>query len=569
MVLEAIEEGSNESEITIQPSLPKGSLQNISIEDACNLVANVKKLSNAGDQIELFFSVAETQPEVAFRSFITVLNSDARQHLRAMALRSFGRITHSSTKQEMVACQSEYSQELLKLLAEEVNGKSQYSSDLTRWAAAEAIMAIGYDLDHVQHIALGGLIDPPRRIANEIVQKKLEQGDSLKRFDSKNKLTPDYERYLEFWTYGATEMLFSEPYPNQTDCRNCLNSLQVRGVELAMYSQFNPQLQKEAYSLCKEIFEKYLSNKNAWLGESLKRFLKNDQDDDCNLLKLSEAITFRYEGSLDKLDLVSLVLSELEEEKVYTIDYQSEIEFLFFNAVKVCGNFNLVKLLQSDRDEHLSKGDIRIRQVVGSINTLKSELKSEQNKIWLNMSLFWSICQSFNGEEEVWHQEVINRLSKQRIKKNILDLDKLKNEIRKMSIKDCQSLSSCLSPLKEDILEKLHDWIRQADDSLDIQRSSIQCARDLERSVFTAAIWQLLLILYLSSVFLDFLSFHAWWRPLLAFLLIAAFCHLKLTSLKKSMKKLEEPNFDLMMKLEESKSKYKSLINSIAQDWQS
>lgn len=131
-------------------------LVSTSINNAADLLALAHHLI-PGDRIDLFFAVAASKPDVAFRAFVTILENYADLTYRALALRGLGRISHEPTLEEMRGCQTEFSQELVKVLVEEATGQGKNSNDLTRWAAAEAIDYIGYSPYVLQHSALGGL----------------------------------------------------------------------------------------------------------------------------------------------------------------------------------------------------------------------------------------------------------------------------------------------------------------------------------------------------------------------------------------------------------------------------
>jgi hypothetical protein len=248
-------------------------LVSTSINNAADLLALAHHLI-PGDRIDLFFSVAASKPDVAFGAFVTILNKYADLTSRALALRGLGRICHEPTLQEMRGCQTAFSQELVKVLVEEATRRGKNSNDLTRWAAAEAIAYIGYSPYVLQHSDLGGLTEPPERIAREIVESKLAQANQFLRWSSAGQeQTVEYERFIEFWIFGPIDRLYQTGYVSQRDMEITLAQLGLRGLEIALQPGMDEVVQKIAYQVLKWECQAYLNSKQRWKGEGLQRFL--------------------------------------------------------------------------------------------------------------------------------------------------------------------------------------------------------------------------------------------------------------------------------------------------------
>ncbi len=158
----------------IEPASQSGKLsQSINVESGRDLAESFRSARNPGEKVELFFVVAENKPEVAVSAFAEILETKASPSMRALALQGLGRITAPHIKQALASCETEEDLQVLRDVSKEVKGKGEVTSDLTRWAAAWAIEHIGFPWDAIEHLQGGALIDPPRRIRNEIINRKL------------------------------------------------------------------------------------------------------------------------------------------------------------------------------------------------------------------------------------------------------------------------------------------------------------------------------------------------------------------------------------------------------------
>lgn len=230
-----------------------------------------------GERIELFFALAANRPEVAFPAFLTILRDIADPNYRALALRGLGQIVHPETLQEIQACKTESAQELVQMLASELLGNGSYSNDLTRWAAADAITNLQYPASILRGAAFGGLMESPDRIQRELVGRWLGHKDKVKRFDSQNQITVEYERYLDFWTFGPFDRLFLESNLASADVIQLLEHLQFLGLIQALKeNDNNSEVVKHSYEMFQHYCRVYLSSGNRLLGENLTRFISTE-----------------------------------------------------------------------------------------------------------------------------------------------------------------------------------------------------------------------------------------------------------------------------------------------------
>lgn len=287
----------------IQPALQGGRLsQPISVESGRDLAACFRNGRNHGAKVELFFALAENNPEVAVPAFAEILETKASPPMRALALQGLGRTSqkYPKIKQALASCETDEDLQVLRDVAQEVKGKGEVNSDLTRWAAAWAIEAIGFLPDAIEHLQGGALTDPPYRIQNEIINRKLQEINQIQRFDSRGKLTAEYERHLEFWLYGPTQELFRENSRsrNYEDIvYDVIDKLHIRGVDLAVdkdnrLETVNPQkkrgLQEAALRIAEQIFiDESTEVEQTRLYEILDQFLENNYNQDIPLRRLA------------------------------------------------------------------------------------------------------------------------------------------------------------------------------------------------------------------------------------------------------------------------------------------
>lgn len=373
----------------IQPVSPSGQLQPTSIGDAAELISIFNSRANAGDQIEMFLAIAEGQPETAITSFSTIIRNLTSQPIKALALQGFGKISQAY-KQALALCASKESQELLKLLCDEISNRKR-SSDLTTWAAAEALREIGFPLDKIQHPQGGNLSEPPRRIQKEIIERKIQAINRIQRLNSRGEFTAEYERFLEFWIYGPTSEFFAGNLTtdNYIDIvRDLLHFTQIRGVQLGLNSG-NLKVQEESFSKLKSIFEQYSDSKdNAFkkmLANSLSRFLKESSNELDDLLKLAKALVFKHSLGIGfgRSELPRLAIAKMKDWISSLERYCSEVSNIFTSAINVSGEPNLNRLLENDLRIYLEESRSWIKQFQNQINLTEAE----QNKLQTNISL--------------------------------------------------------------------------------------------------------------------------------------------------------------------------------------
>ncbi|GEM_PF-4519528 len=285
---------------SIQPGSEGGGL--FPIENWRDLVAYFRKARHDGERVEIFLRLAEKQPEKAAHWFVGVWANHAKSPARALAFQGLGKIAQKNKRAFLGLWETEEElQQVLRDIAREVKGQGENITDLTRWAAAWAIEAIGFSQDAIEHLEGGALSDPPYRIRNEIINRKLQEINRIQEKDSRGNLTAEYERNLEFWLYGPTEELFRE----NSDSRKyedlviyVIDQLHVRGIELAIDKDGklkidNPQktswLQETALRTAanKFISAQFTDAQQKRGYKNVRHFLANNYNQDIDLRKLA------------------------------------------------------------------------------------------------------------------------------------------------------------------------------------------------------------------------------------------------------------------------------------------
>ncbi|KAM3111186.1 hypothetical protein [Phormidesmis sp. 146-33] len=343
----------------LQPVSQGGKLhEQMPVETAADLSLIFNSQSNAGDQVEMFFSIAESKPETALISFSTVVRNLTSPPIKSLALQGFGRIP-SPLKQKLASCVSQESQDLLKLLCNEIKSRK---SDLTTWAAAEALREAGFSLDNIQHPQGGNLSEPPRRIQNEVLDRKIREIKTVRRLDSRGEFTAEYERFLEFWIYGPTSKFFNEKSTASSYmeiAKDILRFTQLRGIHLGLNAT-NKKVQEEALAQIKLVFKRYSATQGdefkGALGNSLKRFLKEVASKDDDLRRLVAAFAFELQAHMlpsDK-ELTQQTVSEIENTIALLKQYSLQISVIFSSAISVSGELTLNQFLEIEKNKHVS-----------------------------------------------------------------------------------------------------------------------------------------------------------------------------------------------------------------------
>jgi predicted RNA-binding protein YlxR (DUF448 family) len=234
--------------------------------------------------------------------------------MRSLALQglSIASQNHPRIKQALASCETDEDLQVLRDVSKEVKGKGEVSSDLTRWAAAKTIEEIGFSLDAIEHLEGGALTDPPYRIRNEMIARKLQEINRIQRFDSRGEFTAEYERHLEFWLFGPTEELFRD---NSSSCNyedivgDVICQLHGRGVYLGLDAP-NTTVQAVALRQARQIFKESTETEEALYG-ILENFLSTRTHKVS--LRIIAAEIISTASDLKKLTLLSKLLLEETE----------------------------------------------------------------------------------------------------------------------------------------------------------------------------------------------------------------------------------------------------------------
>ncbi|MEA5420240.1 hypothetical protein VB712_13500 [Spirulina sp. CCNP1310] len=295
--------------MNIQPSGDAGQSMP-PLNNAQDLINAFYGLSNAGDRVKLFFDVAQSRPGDAFPWFVTILKNRSEPPLRALSLQGLGHITHEPTRLDITSGQSEYSIELLHLLAEEIKGSKSQSNDLTRWAAAYAIGWLPFSKNLLSHVEGGALTEPPDRIRREIFDRKWDEMERVERLNSRGNLTVDYERYLEFWLYAGAmvDFLNSESISRRflEVAGDVVNFLFVWGIELGVRSR-NRDIQKIALEFAKQRFttDEVVEQR---VYKILKQFLSEDYQGDLGFQRMAAEAVVQAGNWLDRGELTKAAI---------------------------------------------------------------------------------------------------------------------------------------------------------------------------------------------------------------------------------------------------------------------
>jgi hypothetical protein len=442
----------------IQPVSPSVQLQPTSISTAADLSSIFNSRANAGDQIEMFLAIAEGQPETAITSFSTVVRNLTSPPIKALALQGFGKISQPY-KQALALCASKESQELLKLLCNEIENRS---SDLTTWAAAAALKETGFSLDNIQHPQGGNLSEPPRRIQNEILDRKIQEINRVRRLNSQGQFTAEYERFLEFWIYGPTVQFFEESFTSQRYIEiagDILHATQVIGIQLGLNSS-NKKVQKLSLDRAKDIFNQYAyanSDQGEFkgaLGSSLKRFLKEGSNSDANLQALVKAFIYetpRY--NMDDLRLSRLTRDQIEQEISQLESLYPQVSSIFSHAIYVSNEKIINDFLLKQKNAYIdliSSWIERLEKQIKSISVLSISQKA-------NADLIISILDSVRNYDEALYLQISNDVHSriQRLNSSSVKTQEEQNAVNNQLGETKQlihsSLSSKLNGLKSEV----------------------------------------------------------------------------------------------------------------------
>ncbi|MBD1812620.1 hypothetical protein NDA07_26630 [Microcoleus vaginatus DQ-U2] len=261
---------------------------------------------NVGEQIQAFFDFAENNPDRAVPFFVNIWETKASLTTRALALQGLGVAAKHYLVKEAFA-----NWEVLKDIAKEVKGKGEVSNDLTRWAAASALEAIGYSQQSLQHLEGGGFTEPLDRIRREIRDRKLTEINRIPRLNSRGETTAEYERHLEFWLYGPADELLNDNdrslnYQNLVG--DVISKLHGRGVYLGLMSP-NSIVQGAALRQTELIF-KESAKIEEYLYGLLEEFLHNSNHETSLRIKAAEIINTTTDVNRRLTTLSKLLLEE-------------------------------------------------------------------------------------------------------------------------------------------------------------------------------------------------------------------------------------------------------------------
>jgi hypothetical protein len=442
----------------IQPVSLRKQFQPTSVKTASDLKSFFNSQANAGDQIEMFFSIAESQPERAITLFSTVIRNEITVPIKALAIQGFGKISQRY-KQALALCTTQESQELLKLLCNEIRNRN---SDLTAWAALEALREIEFSQHYIQNYNHGNLSEPPRRIQNEILDQKIQEINRIQRLNSRGQFTAEYERFLEFWVYGPTTSFFGENIESQRYieiANDILDIAQVRGIYLGLKSS-NKKVQKLSLDKINSIFNQYEKSSQSefkgFLSNSLKRFLKESKSSEPNLQILVKA--FIYEEpkyNLENLRLSKLSSLQINQEIDQLKSLYSEISSNFSSAISISDDRIINEFISARKNECLnliSSWLKRLEQQIRIISNLSASQKSNADLILdihnsiknYDAALYLQISNDVHSRIKRLNSSSANTQEEQNSINNQLD------EIKKLVN---SSLSNKLNILKKEISE--------------------------------------------------------------------------------------------------------------------
>ncbi|MCB8749216.1 hypothetical protein [Planktothrix agardhii] len=264
------------------------------------------RFRNVGEQIQSFFDFAENNPDRAVPFFVNIWETQASLTTRALALQGLGVAAQHYHVKEALA-----DWDVLRDIAKEVKGKGEVSNDLTRWAAASALEAIGYSQQSLEHLEGGGFTEPLDRIRREIRDRKLAEINRIQRLNSRGETTAEYERHLEFWIYGPADELLNgnENSRNYADIvGDVISKLHGRGVYLGLISP-NSIVQGAALWQAGLIF-KESAEIEEYLYGLLEEFLHNSNHETSLRINAAEIINTATDLNRRLKTLSKLLLEE-------------------------------------------------------------------------------------------------------------------------------------------------------------------------------------------------------------------------------------------------------------------
>jgi len=325
---------------------------------------------NVGEQIQSFFDFAENNPDRAVPFFVNIWETQASLTTRALALQGLGVAAKHYHVKEALA-----DWDVLRDIAKEVKGKGEVSNDLTRWAAASALEAIGYSQQSLQHREGGGFTEPLDRIRREIRDRKLIEINRIPRLNSRGETTAEYERHLEFWIYGPADELLNDNdrslnYQNLVG--DVISKLHGRGVYLGLMSP-NSIVQGAALRQTELIF-KESAKIEEYLYGLLEEFLHNSSHETSLRIHAAEIINTATDLNR-RLQTLSKLLLEDKNPKLHEVALR-QAESLFKRSAEI--EEFIYRLLEEFLHNPNNEASLRIAgaEIINTATDLSRRLKT-------------------------------------------------------------------------------------------------------------------------------------------------------------------------------------------------
>jgi len=325
---------------------------------------------------------------------------------RTLAILAFSHIKVLKEKEEIASLKTDFSKNLLFILQQEATGGA---TQLIRWSAAKTINCIWFDEEWLRqnkpyYINAQFNINNTRidRIEKQITEQEVEKLSRLQnkdRYSNTDRLefSEDYQKYLEFWVYGPSSVLFE--LPSKSDkyddlikdeysslIQDVLDQLEPRGIKLGIDSRVTDHIER-SLKLAKTLFKKTIVN-NPYYGPNyyqveishcLGQFLKIDTG---MQISQSQAIYFRKLAAQSLFELDSKLWKN--DDAIKYRKARAAVILKEWKVVKELGEASVSSLkqviqgaLQLEVEQDL-KLDVRVK-AVGTIGEIK--FKDDQKKI--------------------------------------------------------------------------------------------------------------------------------------------------------------------------------------------
>ena len=325
---------------------------------------------------------------------------------RTLAILAFSHIKVLKEKEEIASLKTDFSKNLLFILQQEATGGA---TQLIRWSAAKTINCIWFDEEWLRqnkpyYVNAQFNINNTRidRIEKQITEQEVEKLSRLQnkdRYSNTDRLefSEDYQKYLEFWVYGPSSVLFE--LPSKSDkyddlikdeysslIQDVLDQLEPRGIKLGIDSRVTDHIER-SLKLAKTLFKKTIVN-NPYYGPNyyqveishcLGQFLKIDTG---MQISQSQAIYFRKLAAQSLFELDSKLWKN--DDAIKYRKARAAVILKEWEVVKELGEASVSSLkqviqgaLQLEVEQDL-KLDVRVK-AVGTIGEIK--FKDDQKKI--------------------------------------------------------------------------------------------------------------------------------------------------------------------------------------------